>query len=519
MGDASGACGAMEPRGVMALWVYTRSMGQRGSAAYASGCDDIDVYTQEVKHQLLAFDEIAPNLTAASKSRMWSNTFQHLCDKVMGVILVRPLWTADIRKYLEPYQVVISDYWNASALGTVPLFFMEVLEYIAINPTVVQTESLRAGARSLFFPLSTWSCARMMASNNLTVQASEQPRAVQAIFNDWQAKWCPERKLEATVAMAMPVPHGMFVLSGRWQSYAFPMVRGVVARGLNLHSVAELTRGVDLNVDLANVHHNFDLEMVSLSPSLLLNIADLLRKEVVGSPSFLAQPELREDVDSALGWLSEMRHRMVRLDLQRNRKAFEMTFLINCLNICGYMKSGRELQAVLVSSLDCTVQDPLLASHFKELLEKPGAIPTTTTLYRHRLTVAIAFCVLLQHRHAEMISTDGGIVRWGTMDGSPQGNWDLILHGSATMCVRDLPAAYTMASMLNGRGPAPLDDEEDQRVRGELSKLLVMTQGQPAAVGRTSFCFCDSLTRSPLRPIPPTTPVLLNINSKRYNSW
>ena len=81
------------------------------------------------------------------------------------------------------------------------------------------------------------------------------------------------------------------------------------------------------------------------------------------------------------------------------------------------------------------------------MMSSKHALPSPSTLYRHRLTLHMAFCRLAQEQMRSMLS-DGLVVRWGTMDSSPQRAHNWLMVGFATMCVSDLGPSLQLAHRL-----------------------------------------------------------------------
>ena len=113
-------------------------------------------------------------------------------------------------------------------------------------------------------------------------------------------------------------------------------------------------------------------------------------------------------------------------------------------------------------------------------------VPGRSTMYRHRLTFHQGFCRWLGKCARVMLSSSGGVTRWGTLDSSPQGSFDWLLTGASTMCSCDLSACYRDANRLIALGQGPISDEacdEQKIIHLRLSPLLQIVQGVPTAVG------------------------------------
>ena len=76
------------------------------------------------------------------------------------------------------------------------------------------------------------------------------------------------------------------------------------------------------------------------------------------------------------------------------------------------------------------------------------AVPSKSILQRHRLTVHLGFCAWVAELTDAMLNDSAGVVRWATMDASPQGGVDWIMSGATIMKVSDLVSAFRQANAL-----------------------------------------------------------------------
>ncbi len=78
-----------------------------------------------------------------------------------------------------------------------------------------------------------------------------------------------------------------------------------------------------------------------------------------------------------------------------------------------------------------------MLKYYVDWIDNNRVIPSPTTLYRHRLTLHMAMCLRAQYAHQTLLLA-GGVVRWGTMDSSPQSGRNWIMVGFATVALDDL---------------------------------------------------------------------------------
>ena len=170
--------------------------------------------------------------------------------------------------------------------------------------------------------------------------------------------------------------------------------------------------------------------------------------------------------------------------------AYKMSYLIQCLVVAGFLKDGGDLLPVLDNAISVVVREPKAAEYYHDLLHSKHKIPSSSTVYRHRLTLHAGWCMLQAVRIDEMLSSPFGVVRWATMDSSPQGSWDWLLSGTTTVKMIDLTKCFcdaqklihTSAALANAQGG---DDEraECRRLASVLQQHLVIVQGVPVGIG------------------------------------
>ena len=176
-----------------------------------------------------------------------------------------------------------------------------------------------------------------------------------------------------------------------------------------------------------------------------------------------------------------------RSSVFQSKRLFNIHRLMTCLVVSGYLHNASSLREMLQHVLRCILPEPKMCEQLEAIVKKHVSLPSRTTLYRHRLTLTMGYYRWLAAMHTAMLSSTDGIVRWGTLDASPQGEWDWVLMGTSTMRSKDLPHCFDLAFRLHAIGSSrstlaePSTRELD--VCDDLCAKLVMTEGVPCGVG------------------------------------
>ena len=112
-------------------------------------------------------------------------------------------------------------------------------------------------------------------------------------------------------------------------------------------------------------------------------------------------------------------------------------------------------------------------------LSQRHALPSRTTVLRHRLTLTMASCKRRQDLLEEQID-QGPVVSWGSLDLSPQGGYELVMSGLSVMLQSDLVRAFRLSIELCSDNLSAHDSETRQK---ELRKLIHFQRNPPTGVG------------------------------------
>lgn len=239
-----------------------------------------------------------------------------------------------------------------------------------------------------------------------------------------------------TVMATMLAPHAHLVASGRWGQWAFPVLVGHPSGGLGIALVEHWLHGHRRPVEDELLAMLAELQW---GASGLAIIADTLR-------AHLPAGEVGGDTLAVLRWLESRRDHIVKSESLQTQQAFHMHELVDCLLYAGFLSSMDSMTKSLQRALRVVVKDPVLLEHLNNQLATRVA-PSSTTLRRHRLTLYMAYNLILADATDQRLR-GGGLVRWGTVDASPQGGIDWLMTGGRTVGVDQLIDAFRAANML-----------------------------------------------------------------------
>lgn len=124
-----------------------------------------------------------------------------------------------------------------------------------------------------------------------------------------------------------------------------------------------------------------------------------------------------------------------------------------------------------------------MANHFVAKMEGPRALPSATTVYRHRLTAHVAFLLALKEESASR----GSAVSYRMVDASPVGGREWVNSSVMEIQTANLAVAWADAQTLYEMGTMdkPTHDQlERQRAAADrLTRTLRRRIGTPVSVG------------------------------------
>ena len=186
------------------------------------------------------------------------------------------------------------------------------------------------------------------------------------------------------IAVAMPIPHAMLCNSGAWVHWGFPVAAGRKAGGLGLHIVSLWLSGIDRNAQ----HHGVAEEgnpTYQLSEDFLQGLADIMRAQLAGVANL-------DEVTFYMSWVQNLRSVMLRNKLGLSKRIYCMTEMVHSMIMSGLLASRDGLQDVVVAGIETIIREEAVQAFYLDMLKHPCALPSQSTLYRHRLTIHMAYC-------------------------------------------------------------------------------------------------------------------------------
>ena len=443
-----------------------------------------DLFTRYVRDEFLKSDLLHDvSFDRHSTAEEFHRACRHVAGKVIGLTLCRPVSVSDVMVYLGRQQRHVQDYWQSMPLFDLPVMFIEVLEHTSLfvlESVYMSTPDF--APRGIFFTMTWFSAQRCMGGRTFPYG---QP--LREVLQEWRNRYNNgepfKSEHEGTVAqaIAMPLPHAMLCNSGQWRYWGFPVASGRRGGGLGL---AIIKPWISVAGDL-RPFQQADIEdpMHELAPDLLQGLGDCMR---LAAQNEASQDQLR----FYIGWVQNLRTTMLRHSLGLSRRVYSMSQMVQFMLVAGLLTQGGHLYHVVIGSLKAAIQDKAVQNHYVQMMSSKHALPSPSTLYRHRLTLHMAFCRLAQEQMRSMLS-DGLVVRWGTMDSSPQRAHNWLMVGFATMRVSDLGPSLQLAHRLYelraSRDEQELTEASDAMYRLKVKLELVPAVPTTVASGRASL--------------------------------
>ena len=341
----------------------------------------------------------------ADEAQAWAEALRTLDQHVLGCILVRPLWSPDPLRYLPVAQRTLVDYWGMQFQGA-PLLFVEVLERAVLDePCKAELSAPAQVRRCVFQHLSVTSANRCSEA-----RAGERP--VSAAIAEWRAKHNGGRSFaNESAAMpcrldaSMPAAHGLLVLRGTWREWAFPLVGGRqgTAVGMSLPELKCFRGGRRLDPAPAAAPTT-STGPDSYHPSMFQGIADELRLLLAQVPE--PTPQARARVEHFTTWAQGMRDHMVASSQRTGGFVHCMQELVSAVLMSGLLRAAPDLRQAMLHSVRVLVPEGAVREYYIEQLLSGNRLPSTSSLYRHRLTICMGYAALMQKRMASLL--EGG---------------------------------------------------------------------------------------------------------------
>jgi hypothetical protein len=469
---------------VQFAFIYARPEGSvrtlAGKRHYVGG---EELFTESVKSALLSCIVAPTTLTLQDPSKDWATGYKAVHNRILGMVVLRPSWRADALSFLSREIVIQRDFWTKLDSKS-DCIMIDVVEVAPVREQVLVSQHL-AGARhhSTVFRLSNPS---MQLLSNSIDEYTGRPLLetlarwrVQYPMAEQQQQRQPElwHGFSFNIAMSLPAPFAVLCAVGAWKSFVLPFALGRRGGGLGWNLVPSLTSGLArLAGPVAGNDGDDDHGAPSLSPDLLLSCAQFLQKH---------REALSDDIGDLtfhVSWMLQLRDSMLHDSQLSGRRAYRMNHLINSLALAGYARDSHDLRDLCVQAINTVVREAQLRSYFQNMLTNTAhIIPSSTTLYRHRLTMHMGFSLYMGKQMQNMMESPGGMCCWQTVDSSPHMNFDWVLTGMATMRTCDLQESFQHAMILLSSDPEEVRPEVRDAAR-HLALKLALVPGVPTAV-------------------------------------
>jgi len=148
-----------------------------------------------------------------------------------------------------------------------------------------------------------------------------------------------------------------------------------------------------------------DLRNCTYSNSLFNNV--LFCELGVCEDGGALSPDLQPAINRSIAFLSDLRTSMLQDACLASQRVYRFETLVRCLLIGGDLRNSAKLKSVILTSMG--VYLPVeIRDYFERLFQEDQKLPSKTTVYRHRLSLHLGFCYLLQDIHASILDSRGG---------------------------------------------------------------------------------------------------------------
>ena len=431
------------------MWInaYTSPKGLQlryGNRAVASSIAPMSLYNAAIRQQLREWHQDAPAIDAPEAS--WSEHFRNkIGGKVVALVLAKRGFS------VTPEQVLPNDaqsqvlFWQTTKhANNSALVFFEVLKVADISHVAYPAKSgmltHRPGLVWYPSPFSRESMVKLRTLEGYTVLETLQQWALQLQI---------DLDIASAPCMNVPEPHSLLLVKSVWRQYSFPYNVSVAKSraSLGLRYIEPLHTGLRKTISCPAAEDEAGVvTTVPQDPAFCLDQAQVFQRllaymtEGAGSRDALTQ-EIREQI---LCW--QRRHSQALKHSFRDSKAhWDLGKLLDSLILSGFFRNRSDLKEAVLSAIPLVVGgDPDTHTYFYNKLAVHGSLPSRSTLYRQQFLLIAAWCKLKQDI-AKQLGADAKVVRWATIDSSPQGGHDWVLHGYREVPVEQLASTFEAA--------------------------------------------------------------------------
>ena len=446
-----------------------------GSKVKESALPVAGIYTQAVILELTGLSASLPMLSQIpgvasvpsadrpheDQAAGWSSALEQLALHVVGFCWLSPLFIEEVSSILSDAGEQCRDFWALTKYHDEHFLHCQasssnVLPHAVPSHARVQSKGATADSK-WFYELSeaTHEHLQVLAQDLLQGQATTR------------------------LCLKIPAPHALLLAAGRWAEYCLPVV--LKGRTRSFAAGAALLKALPLpavSQEAVPVDGNSAPSM--FDPVHLRQLTRSLRK-LLSRHRQISEEDLaaaRQDIATLLG----VRAKLYVEEALMTRRFYSLQTLVEAVLVSSNLRSQGSLKPVLQLGLQLVVRSEQVCRYFLSLLERRYALPKKSFLNKHRLTVLMAF---MQAQAQELDKLLDGcrqdcIVRWSTMDASPQKGYEWVMQGHRFMAVKDLPEALQKSDMLI---QGSFDSQTTDACRNFLIPRLMMRPCLPAAVG------------------------------------
>ena len=425
------------------------------------------IFSDVVREDLVAAG-CAGGLAKDSPLPEWERHFNRNAGKVLGLALVAPadLLHFQLGRFPRSSRAIRDYFLDWSIYSGFPMQELRVLHVARLREPDIARSSIEQVMRpGLFWQMTRFSCERLLGCT------CDTGRAVREVIESWVARGLLDPAAPLDRIMALPTPFAELVIQSQWVELCFPValtgsgrtggagyafVPSLMPPGPGLQRAATTdTEAVD---SCAQLMRRFD------------DLADALRTHPAAAT---------EEVQENILWLQQRRDHCFRQLAMSSYRQFRMDKMVESVIVGGMSKSASMFRDVVAWAARAAVTDPQLRAAILEQMARPHAFPSPTSLRRHRLTLHMGYC-MWQRQLNEALLSKGPCISYRTVDSSPQGGWDWVLHGGRVLPTAALGQALAdFHALCDTRG----QPEGQQEIVDRLAPLLVMHAGPPTAVG------------------------------------
>ena len=398
------------------------------------------------------------------RAAAWTDMLGPLTANVVGACLLSPMFIEAVESVLSDSSEQVRDFWSLTKYWHEPFLHFKVTE-----PCMLQAVAGHSHAH--------------IETRSAKIEGKWFYHMHDTGFSRYQGFLPHKLQQQSTsLCLKLPAPHALLLASGCWAEYCLPVVRS--GRSRTFSAGAALLQALPLpprpaagqpEENAAAVPH-VDVSYLS---QLARSARRLLNSERQMSASELA--EARQQVRSLLAW----RETLLVEEARMSQRVYSMQTLVEAVLLSSRLRSVTDLGDVLRQGIRLVFREEGICRYFLSMLEHKYAVPKRSYLSKHRLTVIMAYVRALAEEVDELLDrnrtgTAESIVRWSTMDSSPQKGFEWVMQGHRYMAVSELPAAVDEADLLIH---GSLDPSTEQRCRQFLATRLSLRPCLPAAIG------------------------------------